>query len=148
MQVFLRYAVAFIAAVLSASLLASIFSTQSVVASLQQVGTDVSFSTRISMTLGDLKILETLVAVISACFLIGFLVATLCNKLISNNRNAWFILAGACALVTALLLISWFLQLMPIAGARSFLGLSSQAFAGAVGGYIFSKLTAPIAATK
>lgn len=141
MSIFLRYAVAYIAAVICTSVLASFFSSQSVIAALQQVGADVPFSARMSMTVGDLKILETLAAVTAACFLVAFLVAGACNKFISNNRPAWFTLAGACALVCTLLLISYFLQLMPIAGARSTLGLAFQGLAGAFGGYLFSKLS-------
>lgn len=141
MSTLIRYAVAFIVAVLCTSLLSSIFSSQSVIASLQHVGADVPFGTRLSMTLGDFKVLETLAAATAACFFVGFWVAAACNKFISDNRPAWFTLAGACGLICTLLLMSWFLQLMPIAGARSTLGLASQGLAGACGGYLFSKLT-------
>lgn len=142
MSIFPRYAVAFTAAVLCTSLLASIFSTQSVISSLQEVGAVVPFATRVSMTLVDFKIFEILIAVVAACFLIGFIIAALCNRFIINNRHAWFVLAGACALVCTLLLMNWFLQLMPIAGARSLFGLAFQAVAGAIGGFVFSKITA------
>jgi hypothetical protein len=52
-------------------------------------------------------------------------------------------LAGACALVSTLLLMSWFLQLMPIAGARTTLGLAFQGLAGACGGYVFARVSSP-----
>ena len=75
---------------------------------------------------------------------IGFLVAAMCNKFIIANRNLWFVAAGACAFMAALLLLSWVFQLMPIAGARTVFGLACQALAGAIGGYVFSKFTASI----
>lgn len=141
MSLFLRYAAAFVAAVVCTSLLASVLSTQSVIASLQEVGANVGFGTRLSMTFGDLRILETLAPITAACFLVGFLVAFACNKFVYQSRTAWFVLAGACALMCTILLLSWHLQLAPIAGARTFLGLALQGFAGAVGGYVFAKLT-------
>lgn len=141
MSILIRYTAAFVAAVLCTSLLASIFSTQFVIASLQEVGAQVSFGTRVVMTFGDLKILKLLGLVTAACFFIGFLVAAACNRFIHNSRRAWFTLAGACALVTTLLLLSWQLQLMPIAGARTSLGLAFQGLAGACGGYLFAKLS-------
>ena len=144
MPLLIRYALAFITAVLSTSVLASFFSTQSVIASLQAVGADVSFGTRLTMTLNDLKILQALAPITSVCLLIGFSVATACNKYLINHRIAWFIVAGACAFISTLLLLNWFFQLMPIAGARSLLGLTFQGLAGAIGGYLFVKTTTHI----
>lgn len=148
MPTLLRYVAAFVAAVMCTALLASVFSTQSVIASLQEVGANVSFNTRLSMTLSDFKVLETLGAVTAACFLVGFLVAYACNRFVLQSRIAWFTLAGACALVSTLLLMSWFLQLAPIAGARTLLGLTFQGFSGACGGFIFAKLTSSSESSK
>jgi len=144
MSTIVRYTAAFLIAVACASLLASLFSTQSVIASLQGIGAEISFRTRMDMTLGDFKILQSLAPIIATCFLIGFLVAAMCNKFFIANRNLWFVAAGGCAFIAALLLLSWFFQLMPIAGARTVFGLACQALAGAVGGYVFSKFTASI----
>lgn len=141
MLTFLKYAAAFVVAVFSTSVLASVFSSQSVIASLQAINVEVPLTSRLSMTLVDLKILQTLALVSAACLLVGFVVAALCNKYISSNRTAWYVLAGTCALITTLLLMSYFLQLAPIAGARTIVGLAFQGLAGAVGGYLFAKLT-------
>ncbi len=141
MKTFLRYTAAFFAAVLLSSTLSSIFSTQFVIAGLQSVSVDIPIGTRISMTLEDFAIFKALLAVISACFLIGFLVASACIRLVGGHRNAWYMLAGASALVTTLLLMSWQMQLMPIAGARTFFGLITQGISGAFGGLLFSMYT-------
>jgi len=141
MQIFKRYAGAFIAAVLTTGILASAFSTQFVVAALQDVGAVIPMSTRLTMTAKDLAILQTLGLVTAACFLIGFLVAQLGVNFVGGSRTAWFVVAGASALVCTLLLMSWQLQLMPIAGARTQLGLAFQGLAGAIGGLVFATLS-------
>ncbi len=125
-------------AVLSAAILASIFSTQIVLAGLGEIGVPVGFNLRSSMTIKDLRILETLVPVITICFAIGFLVAYWCQRIAGGKAIVWYAIAGASAFVTTLLLIRWQLDLSPIAGARSLVGLSLQALAGAIGGVIFS----------
>lgn len=134
---------AYFAAVFCTSALASIFSTQFVIAALQDVGVLIPFETRLSMTFHDLAIFETLLLVTAACFFVGFIVATTCVKHIGGARYIWFVLAGASALVSTLLLMTWHFQLTPIAGARTLPGLTFQALAGAAGGLLFSRLTHP-----
>ncbi len=141
MQTILRYIAAFIAAVVSTSIFASIFSTQFVVAGLQDVGAIVPLTTRLSMTIRDLAIIETLGLVTAACFMIGFLVAGVCIKVAGGSRLMWYVAAGGCALTCTLLLMEWQLQLTPIAGARTSLGFAFQGLAGGLGGAIFARLT-------
>lgn len=143
MQALLKLTAAFFAAVLTTSILASVFSSQFVIAALQEVNAVIPLSTRLSMTLQDLAIIQTLGLVTTACFLVGFIVAALCIKCIGGSRVAWFTLAGASALTCTLLLMSWQLQLTPIAGARTFPGLAFQTLAGALGGFVFAKLSRP-----
>lgn len=143
MKMLLKYAAAFVAAVLFSSVLGSIFSTQFVVASLQSVGAEISFGTRLSLTMKDLGILQTLSLAIAASFFIAFIIAGALHNLVGGNRTFWFIFAGLSSITCLLLLMSWHLQLMPIAGARSNLGLAFQALAGGIGGWLFSKLTKP-----
>ena len=144
MKTALRYLAAFLVAALLASLLGSFFSSQFVLNELQSVGVDISLSTRLSMTLSDLAILQTLGIAFGAALLVAFLVAAACVKFIGGNRLFWYTFAGACAVVTLLLLMSWQLQLMPIAGARSNLGILFQAIAGGTGGWLFARLTRQI----
>jgi len=143
MKIALKYAVAFTAAVLFSSVLGSIFSTQFVIASLQSIGAEVTLGTRLTLTIKDLGILQTLSLAISASFFIAFLIAGALNRLVGGNRTFWFIFAGLSSITCLLLMMGWHLQLMPIAGARSNLGLAFQALAGGFGGWLFSKLTKP-----
>ena len=132
----------FISAVLCTALIASIFSTQFVVAGLQDVGVEIDFLTRLSMTLGDLAIIKLLGIIIAISFLIGFLVAKLGRAKFGGLRLYWCVMAGAAAWLCALLLMSYQLQLMPLAGARTHFGLLLQAMAGAAGGLMFASLSA------
>jgi len=132
-----RYTAAFVAAVLASSLLSSVFSTQFVIAGLESINVEIPLGTRVTMTLEDLAIVKALSAVIAA----SFLVAAACNRWAGGNRTAWYGFAGASALVTTLVLMSWQMQLVPIAGARTIFGLITQSLAGATGGVLFSRLT-------
>jgi hypothetical protein len=93
------------------------------------------------MTVKDLAIFQILGIATTACLLPGFLLAGLCHRFIGGNRKLWFVIAGASALITLLLVMSALMQLMPIAGARSNFGLFTQALAGASGGWLFARLT-------
>ncbi len=125
-------------AVCLTAILASLFSSQVVIANLIEVGAQVDLGNRISMTLGDLGILETLVPVLIICFTIGFTVAYYCQKHLGGKRIFWFIIAGGSAFLSTLLIMRWQLQLSPVAGARTLAGLSLQTLAGALGGAVFA----------
>ena len=139
----LRVGGAFLVAVLAASIVSSVFSSQFVVAGLNGVGVDVPFNIRIAMTFSDFSILQTLLMVVAACLLIGFLIAALGFKLLGGNRQLWYVAAGGCALLTTLLLMESLLQLMPVAGARTTFGLITQAIAGMLGGYVYAVVSKP-----
>ncbi len=141
MPSFFRTVLALVAAALTTSVIGSIFSTQSVIASLQSLDVKIPLATRLSMTVSDLGILPALAPLTVISFILGFIVAALCVRFIGGNRNAWHSVAGACALVSMLLIMKAVLLITPIAGARTLLGLLSFAFAGAVGGWVYAKLT-------
>ncbi|MDJ0699460.1 MAG: hypothetical protein QNJ07_06345 [Woeseiaceae bacterium] len=140
MRALLRYLLAFLAGVLCASLLGSVLSTQSVIAALADIDVEVTMATRVSMTVRDFGILPTLVPALAACLLPGFLIAGLCARLIGGSRAAWFVVAGATAVVAELLIMQAVLGLMPIAGARTLAGLLSFGLAGAAGGWLFVRI--------
>jgi len=142
MRTFLLYVAAFILAVLCTSLLGSVFSTQFVVAALGSIDVDVPLATRLSMTVRDFGILPTLLPAVAACFFFGFLVAGIASWKPGGNRVYWYVVAGATALVTELLIMQAVFGLMPIAGARTNAGLFSFALAGAAGGWVFARVTA------
>jgi hypothetical protein len=132
-----------IAATVATSILGSIFSTQSVIASLAAINVDVPLATRLSMTVNDFNILIALGPITAICFIVGFIIAGLAHGYIGGNRTAWYVVAGSTALITTLLIIKSILLITAIAGTRTHLGLMSFALAGAVGGWVYAKLTTP-----
>ena len=105
-------------------------------------------STRLSMTLSDLWILPALGPITAICFLVGFIVAALCHRYIGGNRMAWHITAGAVALIATLLIMKTVLLITAIAGTRTLVGLLSFGLAGAVGGWLYAKITTPTEAKQ
>jgi hypothetical protein len=143
MSEFRQTAIAFVAAALVTAILASVFSTQVVIAGLQGIDVEVPFATRVAMTLSDLPILAMFVPAAAACFLPGFLIASLLAARTPLPRTFWFVLAGASAFLVELKIIEGVLGLMPIGGARSAIGLVLQSIAGATGGWVFARLSQP-----
>jgi hypothetical protein len=143
MRKFMQNVGGLIAATLATSILGSIFSTQSVIASLAAINVDVPLATRLSMTVNDFNILIALGPITAICFIVGFIIAGLAHGYIGGNRTAWYVVAGSTALITTLLIIKSILLITAIAGTRTHLGLMSFALAGAVGGWVYAKLTTP-----
>ncbi|MGB5164568.1 MAG: hypothetical protein WBN61_04865 [Woeseiaceae bacterium] len=141
MRRFLTLAWALLLCAAVTALLASIFSSQFVIAGLQTINVDIPFSTRLSMTVADFGILTVLLPAVLACFLVAFLVAGLCAARLGGSRSGWFIAAGATSLVTELMIMQGVFGVMPVSGARSIAGLLAQGVAGAAGGYLFARIT-------
>lgn len=138
---FLYYAAMFAGAVVVAGVLASVFSTQFVIAGLQSIDVEIPLTTRLSMTLDDFGILGTMIPAVAACLLPAFLIAGLLWPRVPGGRTLWYVLAGGAALVAELLIMQATFDLMPIAGARSTFGLLMQGVAGASGGWAFARGT-------
>ena len=136
----IRYVTAFVVAVVSATALASIVSTQFVIAGLQGVGVEIPFGTRVAMTLTDLALLRTYVIVGGTPMLVAFPVAGACARWLPGSGHVWYSVAGFAALTCGLMLIESMLGAMPVAGARSLPGLLLQGCAGAVGGWAFWRM--------
>lgn len=131
---------AFIVALLSLVILGSFFHTQFVLSALP-VPTPVSFSDNMSTTLSDILGLAPLYgAIMGAGLLIAFLIAMYVTKLAPSLRWLVYLVAGFVAVIAALLIMKAVFGLMPIAGARSMAGLLMQGVAGAVAGYVFTRL--------
>ncbi|MDF1685891.1 MAG: hypothetical protein ACJAXQ_000998 [Parvibaculaceae bacterium] len=139
---------AFVVALLSLVILGSFFHTQFVLSALP-VPTPVSFSDNMSTTLSDILGLAPLYgAIMGAGLLIAFLIAIYVTKLAPSLRWLVYMVAGFVAVIAALLIMKAVFGLMPIAGARSMAGLLMQGVAGAVAGYVFTRINpAPSAHT-
>ena len=121
--------------------LASLFHSQYVVNQLVNVGVVVGFNDRVNLTLEDwLGMLPTYGAIIAIALAIAFLVTWLIAKKVKKQGAQLFVIAGIVAFATALIAIESIMNITIIAGARGW-GFYMQLLAGAVGGYVFAKLS-------
>ncbi len=133
----------FFAAVIVAIILGSIASTHFVLAALSDLGIEIPFDDRLSMTLQDIVGIAPLYgAVIGAGLLVAFVAAVFVSKLAPSLRWLVYLVAGGTAVgVTLATLQTVFGGIMPISGARSTAGFLSQIAVGAIAGYVFARLT-------
>jgi hypothetical protein len=136
---------AYLASVIIATLLASIFSTQFVIAGLNEAGASISMTERISMTGYDFINMGKLYGMFIALGLaIAFVAAVVVYHFAKVGRPIVYIVAGMmCFIVMLHLMKAVFFDVQLIAGARSLLGLAFQALAGGIAGYAFAWLTRP-----
>ncbi len=139
-----RILIAFVVAVVVAVVVGCFSHTQFVLAGIEAVGYAVPLGDRISTTIFDLTgLAPTYGAVVAIGFLIAFSVAAGIIHFVPGLRTTGYTLAGAVAIVVALSAMSMmFWNITPIAGARGFWGMSGQALAGGLGGYLFAVLSA------
>lgn len=140
----LKHIVAWLAAVIAVVLLGVIFQTQNIISRLGALGADVSFGQRLSMTAYDITHLGSLYGVFIALALaIAFLASGLAYRFAKFGRPIIYTVAGGVAILVMLFLMKRaFFDVHIIAGARDGLGISLQMLAGAIGGFVFAKLTA------
>lgn len=138
-----RVLVAFILAVIVAVVLGCFSHTQFALGALEAVGAEIPIGDRLSTTLFDLTgLAPTYGAVVGIGFLIAFSVAAGIIHFLPGLRTTGYVLAGAVAIVVALSAMSMmFWNITPIAGARGFWGMSGQALAGGLGGYVFAVMS-------
>lgn len=136
---------AYLLAVVVGYALASILSTQSVVASLQEMGVEVGFSERLAMTLQDLQgMAGMLMPMVAFGYLVAFLAAGLMCRWKPSWRTALFVLAGAVAFITIHVSLNLAFGVHPIAVGRSLVGLLLQGAAGAAGAWVFTRVSPPV----
>lgn len=136
---------AYLLAIVVGYALASIVSTQSVVASLQEMGVEVGFSERLAMTLQDLQgMAGMLMPMVAFGYLVAFLAAGLMCRWKPSWRTALFVLAGAVAFITIHVSLNLAFGVHPIAVGRSLVGLLLQGAAGAAGAWVFTRVSPPV----
>ncbi len=140
----IKIMLAFIFACISTFILASIFSTQFVIA---YHGVDVSLVDRLSMTLADLfgmltkgKAFTPYSNIIAIALAIAFLFASVARLILKPLAKWAFLIAGGAAMALILGLMYKNFQTIPISGARGIFGFSAQVLAGIVGGWVFTKI--------
>jgi hypothetical protein len=133
----------FIGAVLLASLLTSLVSTQIVIAELNNFGIRVSLTDRLCATVKDLYGLGvSLFVMITPGFLIGFIIAKYAHHLLGGNRTLWYITAGFSTFPITLLLIKYFMGVTLLASARTSFGMLLVACCCMLGGWMFANVSA------
>ena len=147
MKKFIRLIAAWLMAVLVTLCLAVIFQTQNVIARLNALGGEIGFGDRLSMTFYDLQHLGSLYGIfLTIALLIAFLAGGALFSFVKFGRPIIYMVAGAVAIFVMLFAMkTQFFDIHIIAGARDGIGIALQMLAGAIGGFVFSKIsrTAP-----
>lgn len=142
MKMLFRRILFWLLASLVAAALATMASTQFVLAGLSALGAEVSIASRLSMTAEDLIGMgPTFAALVAAGLLVALPVAGLLTRLLPKQRMFLYMLAGGTALATILLSMRISLGMTPIAGARTGLGFATLVVCGAIGGWFFATVT-------
>ena len=141
----LRRLFGFAAAVPTAAGLGCLASSHFVLLALLDLNVRISWADRWAVYWHDLLGLGPVLGLVfGIALLVGLPVGALGIRLLPSfrgNRLCGYALAGALAVLAALLTLQAAFGTMPLAGARSWLGLAAQALAGAVGGTVFSVLS-------
>jgi len=139
----------FVVAVIDASILTSIVSTQLVLADIRSFGLAVSLGDRLQATLHDLLGLALpLLVLIGLSFLVAFAVARYAIRIIGGNQMMWFMAAGLTSVPTGIVLIKYFMGGTLLASARTSLGMLLIALCGMAGGWMFAYLNSRFGNTR
>lgn len=132
---------AFVVAVFVTTLLGTVLQTQFNLAALATLGMPVPPGTRLDVMLRDLVGFGPTFAIVTTCgFFVAFPVTGLLRRWIASRPAALYALAGAAAILAALLAMEQALGLVAIAAARSTSGFMLLVACGAVGGAVFAAL--------
>lgn len=138
----IRQIVGFVVAVAVTAVGSSFLSSHFVLRGLESLGVDVEFADRFAMYAHDVAGMSLMAgAVAGTGLLIALPVAALIVRFLPSLRTLGYVLAGTAAMVGALLAMQSVLGMMPMAGARTWGGLAAQGVAGALGGYVFARIT-------
>ncbi|TDF39643.1 hypothetical protein EYS14_09050 [Alteromonadaceae bacterium M269] len=128
----------FLTAVLVTYVLASLFHTYFVLNGLEDVGTEITLSTRVTTSISDIFGLFAYAGIIAAGLLIGFSVMGLIRKFYKLLPRWVYPLAGLLTMICIHLAMFPIFEVTLIAGARSTLGFAAQCVAGIIGGWVFA----------
>ena len=133
------------AAALITVVLGVFFQTQNVLARLNEIGADVGLADRLKMTGYDVLYLgKPYFIFVGISLAISFWVASFVFRFVKFGRPIIYSVAGAVAIFVMLYAMKEvFFKIPAIAGARDGLGIGLQMLAGAIGGFVFSKINRP-----
>ncbi len=138
----LRILVAFLAAVVATYLLAAAFSTQVILHQVADLGLPISLSVRLDTTLEDLlAMLPMYLPFVAASLFVAVPVSALALKVVPLPRALGCVIGGAAALWALHTIMFAVFGIHALPATRSIVGLATQAIAGAIGGYVYAKLS-------
>ncbi|MDE0367003.1 MAG: hypothetical protein OXP09_15715 [Gammaproteobacteria bacterium] len=139
----LRIPAAYVVAVAAAAVLGCAASTQITLNGLSGFGIDVPLTDRLSATVHDIAGMGPFYAQIAAvAFLPAFAIAAFLLRWVPGPRPFWFAVAAGGAIVTAILIVRYFVGGTVIGGARTPFGLLTQALACGAAGWLFARVMA------
>ena len=128
----------FVFAAMLTYVLASIFSTQIILANVAALGLDVELAVRLHATLHDvIGMASTYLPLVSVAFVLGFPVAAWLAKAAPQYRVVLYAAAGFAALVSLHVIMKQVLGVSGVASTRTLVGLSFHGLAGLCGGLTF-----------
>lgn len=144
----MRIVLAFLASVVGCYFVATTSASGHVLSQLSDLGVELSTGQQLAHVSHDwLGFTGIFLPVIVVGLLVGFVVARLLLKIdaLANLTTLAYVAAGAVAVLSIHLILNQQFDMHPIASSRTGLGLLMQAVAGAVGGWLFAKLSYPSA---
>jgi len=133
-------------AVLVTACVSSVVQTLRVHAALESIGAEIPASTTLASIGHDLVgFAPTYAAIVAAAFVIAFSVTGLLRRRWPHLPRALHALAGAAAILTAVLSMRALMGIDVVAGARGVAGMLLFVAAGALGGALFARFATPAA---
>lgn len=133
----------YLVAVISTYFVGVIFISQGNIASVVDMGFQVTMAQRLDAIVHDLGNLTDLyLPLIAVSMLISLPVAALIIKYVPHLRLLGYTLAGITGLIAIHVTIKLAFGISGIAPTRTLIGLLAQGVAGGLGGYLFHRLTA------
>ncbi|MEC9406102.1 MAG: hypothetical protein ABF271_00685 [Abyssibacter sp.] len=135
--------IALLAAILTTTVLGSVTQTQFNLAALQSLGTPIPLSIRAATTWQDLTgFAPSLAGITAGGFVAAFVVSGLLARGLPSLRMPLHLVAGATALITAFVVMNHLFGITAVAATRSLAGLLAMGLCGAVGGWVFGRVSA------
>jgi len=132
----------YLVATVVAYLLTSAMGTQFVLADIKSYGLVVSLSDRVAATLHDIAgLVPVLLILVSATYLVAFIIAALGHRFMGGSRLYWFLVAGFTSLPATMMLMKSTMGITPFAPAGTNFGLFLIALCGLAGAWVYARLT-------
>jgi type III secretory pathway component EscT len=134
----------YLVAVLATYVLGAIFVSQGNIASVVQMGFEMTMSHRLDAMIHDVThMYDIYLPVIAIAMLIALPVAAGIIRFVPDLRLIGYLSAGFVAMIAIHLTLKALLGFSPVAPTRELVGLIAQGVAGSVGGLLYHMMTKP-----